>query len=525
MKRREFCFFAGATYSTILLSSCQSNHAENADLVPFTSIQLRDAIDSSQIAQKPNVLFISIDDLNDWVGALGGHPQAKTPNLDRLAKQGINFTKAYCAAPACNPSRTAVLTGIPPHVSGVYDNPQDWQAALPDVVTLPQLFQRSGYWVGGAGKLYHAHFFETEGWDELYPLKTREHGMFRDIVKASEMGQSPKPKNRPLNGIPDESGLNIFDWGAVDADAEEMTDAKVAAWVSEQLQQPPEARENRPFFLACGLFRPHLPWYIPQKYLDAFPLEDVQLPVIQANDLDDIPSPGIKLAKPDKDHANVTAQDEYRKAVQAYLASIYFVDEMLGRVLDALEASAYADNTIVALWSDHGWHLGEKLHWRKFTLWEEATRVPMIFKLPGGISGGAPEKKTVGNCDRPVNLLDLYPTLADLCGLKPPETVAGNSLVSLLQNPATPWEYPAVTSWYRHTSVRSEQFRLIQYDDGSQELYDHNIDPHEWTNLAEKSEFEGTIVELSQWIPKAFAPDAPKARSTRRLVRQIIDKL
>lgn len=442
---------------------------------------------------KPNVLFIAIDDLNDWIGALGGHPQAKTPNLDRLASRGVLFEKAYCAVPACNPSRTALMTGIPAHQSGVYLNAQPWRPVLPNAVTIPQHFRAHGYWAGGSGKIYHGRFPDPPSWDEYFPSKEQQKP------------DDPRPAKRPANGIPKTTN---FDWGPVTEGDDAMGDSQVANWISQQL-----ARDfDKPFFLAFGLYRPHLPWYVPKKYFDAFPLDEIELPSIRDDDLDDVPAAGRKMARPQRDHASVTKHDQYRQAVQAYLASGYFADTQLGKVLDALQSSAYADNTVVVLWTDHGWHLGEKHHWRKFALWEEALRTPMMWVVPKGTPGLESGTTAGGRCPRPVSHTDIYPTLIELCGLSEKPELPGTSLTPLLAEPTAAWNRPAVSTYGRKNhSVRTERWRFIQYADGSEELYDHQNDPMEWTNLANRPEHRDLIARLRRWLPVHNAPDAPKA--------------
>jgi arylsulfatase A-like enzyme len=429
----------------------------------------------------PNVLFICIDDLNDWTGFLGGHPDAKTPRLDRLASQSVVFSRAFCPAPACNPSRASILTGIRPSTSGVYFNPQPWRNSpvLKDIQTMPQYFREQGYVVKGSGKTFHDAFPDSASWDEYWPSFTRQKP------------DDPLPENMPLNGIPNTAH---FDWGPVDAAKEDMGDWQVADWVIDQLGK----QYDKPFFLACGFFRPHLPWYVPQEYFDRFPLDDITLPVVMENDTTDIPKAGKALIR-FRDHENVTKYNQWTRAVQGYLASGNFVDECVGRVVDALENSEFKDNTIIVLWSDHGWNLGEKHHWRKFALWENTTRTLFLVKAPG-ISGNG------SVCSSPVNLLDLYPTLVELCGLPPNLKNEGTSLVPLLNSPEQPWAVPSLTTYGkdRH-AVRLRTWRYIQYDDGSEELYNLETDPNEWTNLAQDPEFETIKTELKNHLPEINA--------------------
>lgn len=430
-------------------------------------------------ATRPNVLFIAVDDLNDWIGCLGGHPDAKTPNLDRLAARGVNFTRAYCAAPACNPSRAALLTGRRPSTSGVYHNNQPWRPVMRDVVTMPQYFMRHGYRVVGGGKIFHNSFNDPPSWEVWQPA-----------------GRFPEPSRVPYNGIPNSAH---FDWGPVAEDDSAMGDHVTVDWAIAELSKP----HDKPLFLACGLIRPHLPWYVPQKYFDLFPLAKVTLPTILDTDLDDVPPAGVRMAKPEGDHAKVIAHNQYRQAVQGYLASIAYADMEIGRLLDALDRSPLAGNTIVVLWGDHGWHLGEKHHWRKFALWEEATRVPLMIVAPGLTKPGSVSGRTV-------NLMDLYPTLADLCGLPIDPAWEGRSLRPLLAQPDAPWDYPSVTTHGRNNhAVRSERWRYIRYADGSEELYDHDADPLEWKNLAGDAQLAGVKQALARWLPTVNAPDAP----------------
>lgn len=448
---------------------------------------------SASAAERPNVLFIAIDDLNDWIGALGGHPQARTPNLDRLAERGVLFTHAYTVVPACNPSRAALMTGIPAHQSGVYLNSQPWRPAMPDAVTLPQHFRKAGYWVGGAGKIYHGAYPDPASWDEYWPSQTKNKP------------DDPMPPNRPVNGIPKAAH---FDWGPVDVPTEEMGDAQVVDWVSAKLA----GEFDKPFFLACGIFRPHLPWYAPQKYFDKFPLESIELPSVNPDDLVDVPAGGIRMAKPAGDHKKVLDHNQYRQAVQGYLASIALVDDTLGWLFDALDNSRYADNTIIVLWSDHGWHLGEKSHWRKFALWEEATRVPLMIVAPKGVAPGLQEGTKAGmRVDAPVSLLDIYPTLVELAGIEENSALAGWSLVPLLKNPKAKWDKPALTTHGRgNHALRTPLYRYIRYADGGEELYDHRTDPMEWKNLARDPQYSGVIGALKPWLPQTDAPDAEK---------------
>jgi len=473
INRRTFLQQAGTGAAAVALGSCAAPVARQAEGKPA----------------RPNVLFIAVDDLNDWIGCLGGHPQTRSPNIDRLARRGVLLANAQCAAPACNPSRAALLTGIRPSRSGVYHNPQPWRPAMPDAVTLPQHFMAHGYRVEGSGKIFHGAYPDPPSWHEYWPSKTRTR--LRD----------PTPDGRPLNGIPKTAH---FDWGPVRARDEDMGDRQVADWARGRLADG----LAEPFFLGVGIFRPHLPWYVPPKYFDMYPPDQVVLPKVKKTDLDDVPEIGRRMAKPERDHKRVVETDNWHKAVSGYLASIAFADVCVGRVLDALDASPYAENTIIVLWGDHGWHLGEKLHWRKFALWEEAAHAPLMMAGPGIARGG--------RCTRPVSFMDIYPTLVDLCGLGPNERLEGRSLRPLLQNPQAEWEPPALTTHGRNNhSLRSERWRYIRYADGSEELYDHASDEMEWTNLASDPKYDEVKRRLARYLPEVNVPDAPRDKRRR----------
>ena len=441
---------------------------------------------------KPNVLFIVIDDLNDWVGSLGGHPNAQTPNLDRLAQRGVLFTNAHCPAPICNPSRTAVMTGIRPSTSGIYGNLQPLRKspALGNALTLPQHFMAHGYHAMTSGKIFHHRWPDPKSWHESWPSHQ----------PPIPCDPEPPEEKRPLHGCPE---LRHFDWGSYGSDAE-MGDWKVADWTIDQLRKA----HKSPFFLACGFHRPHKPWYVPQKYFKMHPLEEIRLPIINEMDLSDVPYIGRKLARRNRDHELIVSEcGLFKEAVQAYLASISFVDVCVGRVVNALERSQYAQNTIIVLWSDHGRHLGEKRHWDKSTLWEEATRIPLIFVAPGLTPRD-------GRCSAPVNLIDIYPTLVELCGLSPIKELEGISLRLLLENPKLTRPEPSLTTygWNNH-ATRSKRWRYIRYYDGSEELYDHDNDSFEWTNLALDPRYAAIKQELKRFLPQQTASGIPHEQS------------
>ena len=452
---------------------------------------------NSTAAAKPNILFIAIDDLNDWVGCLGGHPQTRTPNLDRLAASGVLFTNAHCAAPSCNPSRTAIFTGISPHRSGLYQNGQKMREVLPNAELLPKTLSQAGYWSAGSGKMLH-YFIDARSWDEYFPPKDTEDPFPRTLY----------PQKRPVS-LPRGGPWQYIetDWGALDAtDAEYGGDYLVADWVGKQLAK----KHEQPFFIACGIYRPHEPWFVPKKYFDAFPIDKIQLPPgYRADDLDDLPPEG-KRHGPNRYFDHIRKHNQWKPAIQGYLASIYFADTMLGHVLDALEKGPNAENTIVVLWSDHGWHLGEKQHWQKYTGWRACSRVPLIVKVPKG-SDGLTDGTQPAICDRPVSLLSLAPTLLQLCGLPPQQRHDGPSLVPLLADPGADWPHVALTHLQRAGSfgLSDNRWRYIHYAGGGEELYDVQSDPYEWHNLAEKKEHQVTLKRLRSLAPTQFVKIVP----------------
>lgn len=433
----------------------------------------------------PNVLFIAVDDLNHWVGHLHRNPQTKTPNIDRLAGMGVTFTNANCAAPACNPSRAALMSGLRPSTSGCYDNGQAWSPVIPKKLTLTTQFLNAGYNVYGAGKIYHAKQHRDGEWTEYFQ------------EQPTKLTLDPSAKNNGVGGIK---------FGPLSNTESDMPDYKVVDYALEKLDE----KHDKPFFLAVGFVKPHMPWSVPKSYFDRVPLDSIQLPPHAKNDLQDVPEAGIKMAKPNGDHALMLKSGRWDEAVQAYLATIQFTDDQIGRLLDGLQQSDYRDNTIIVLWGDHGWHLGEKEHWRKFAIWEEACRAPLIWVAPGVTSANAV-------CDRPVDFMSIYPTLCDLSGISIPDHVEGPSIVPLLKDSQAAWEPPALTTFHRNNhSFRSEQFRYIRYADGSEELYDHVEDPYEWTNLAKDTKYDEVKANFQKYLPKKNVPELPKGTGNNK---------
>lgn len=435
---------------------------------------------------KPNVLFIAIDDLRDWVGFLGC-AQVKTPNLDRLAARGVRFTRSYCAAPVCNPSRAALMSGLRPSSSGVYSNSDDWRQIIPDVTTIPLHFRANGYYAVGAGKIYHEAYRRPGDWDEYLAPGAADGDGAENPGKAKARKKAEKLAD---SDAPDD-GVGGIRFKPLNCDDNEMTDYATVSYCLEQLAQP----RDKPLFLACGIQKPHMPWSVPKKYYDMYPLEKIELPRILEHDLDDIPPAGVAMAKPQGDHAAILKSGRWKDAVQGYLAAITFCDAMIGRLLDGFDKSASRDNTIICLWSDHGWHLGEKEHWRKFALWEEATRAPFAMVVPGLTRPG-------GVCERTTDYMNIFPTLCDLCGIPIPKHVQGGSIRPLLADPAAKWDRPAQTTHgFQNHAVRTEQWRYIRYANGDEELYNEQSDPLEWTNLARDERYAEVKAELAKAFP------------------------
>lgn len=428
-------------------------------------------------ADKPNVLFIAIDDMNDWVGSFGGHPQVLTPNMDKLAERGTLFSNAHCQAPICNPSRVSLTLGKLPSTTGMYFLAPNFRAVdgTKNEVTLFQYFRKFGYYASTMGKVFHGKADEAS-FDHIEPT--------RGWRKPKEKIHYTLPGSHPG-----------WDWGEVNTPDEDMTDYKTAEWAAGVL--PELARKPEPFFLAIGFHLPHVPIYASKKWYDLYPLGGIQLPPSMPDDRDDLPeiSKVLTLNPTAPRHEWMIENDEARQAVRAYLAANSFVDSLVGMVLEGLKQSGEEDNTVIVLWSDHGFHLGEKLRWAKRTLWEETTRVPLIISVPG-IKGGQ-------RSHRPVGLIDLFPTLNELCGLPAKKDLEGVSLVPLLKNPELKWDRPALCTFgpNNHT-LRSEDFRYTQYADGTEEFYDHRNDPNEWFNLAGDPQYRSIIRDFRKRLPR-----------------------
>lgn len=454
---------------------------------------------NSHANDKPNVLLIAIDDLNDWIGCMDGHPQSLTPNIDKLAARGTLFTNAHCQAPICGPSRASLLSGRYPHETGVYNQPKGGNALSTDPIffdgqLLPQYFAKNGYTTYGVGKITH-------GYDqEATFLYTGSKGNSGPKPEGPKAPNDVRFNYRPNYELP-YTGTQT-DWGAFPDRDDEMPDHQTASWIIPHIAK----EHDKPFFMAVGFHRPHVPFYAPQEWFDMHPLENIILPEIPYDDLSDVPEIGRLIHElpryPDIDWLRANDNEQLRLCVQAYLACTTFVDAQVGRVLDALESSPHADNTIIVLFSDHGYHIGEKERVSKQGLWEESTKVPFIIATP---NGQGLEKR-----HQPVGLIDIYPTLIDLCDLPKRPQNAGRSLVPLVENSGTSWRHSIITTYAKNNhTLRSNRFRYIRYEDGSEELYDHFRDSHEWTNLANYPEYTSELETFRKNLPKDNAPYHP----------------
>ncbi|MBD1420869.1 sulfatase [Sphingobacterium chuzhouense] len=435
--------------------------------------------------EMPNILMIAVDDLNDFIGAMG-NPDAITPNIDKLASQGVTFTNAHCQAPLCGPSRASIMTGLRPSSTGIYgmiaDNEiKDVNMRTQKTPFLHEHFKEAGYYLLGVGKIFHQHFPD---------------GLLDEDGGKSEYGPLPEKRFKW-----DKKGT-ATDWGAFPTEDIAMPDDYATAWAVEKLSQ----QYDKPFFLSVGLIRPHVPWYVPQKWFDLYDPQKLHLPAYLPNDKADLPDITKKIddwpMMPTTEWA--IEHNEWRNILQAYLACVSYADHNIGRILDALRKSKYAENTIVVLWSDHGYRLGEKNTFAKVSLWDRATKAPLIFSGAGVPEG---EKR-----NQAVELLDIYPTLTDLAGLTHNALNEGSSLVPLMKNDHYKWNKPAITSWGRNnTSIKTKDYRFIKYEDGSKELYDIKKDPNEWNNLAGEAKYAKVMKRLEALLPKDNVPWSDKS--------------
>ena len=493
-------------------NACLSISSFSALLLPFAVILISQTTlegADAKAKSRPNIVMIAIDDLNDWVEPLGGHPDVKTPAMRRLAERGLTFTNAHCQAPLCNPSRTSLMTGKRPTSTGIYGL-SPWLRNVPefeDLVTLPQHFAQHGYRTLIGGKIYHGNNGRKKQKGQKKNLECDVWG------PGASVGVRPKAKL-----IPPTPGGNhsLMDWGTFPHKDEDKGDWKVASWAVEQIDQMPT---DKPYFLSVGFFLPHVPCYATQKWFDLYPDETLTMPPILKGDRTDTPDSSwyIHWDLPEPRTSWLEKNNQLRPLVRSYLACVSFVDSQVGRVLDAVEKSPQADNTIVVLWSDHGYHLGEKAISGKNSLWRHSTRVPLIFAGPGIPSGQ--------NCGQPAELLDLYPTLSGLAGLPNITQTEGLSLEPQISDPNTSRERPAMcTHNAGNHSICDTRWRFIRYADGKSELYDRQNDPWEHNNLLKGDPFftdknkiapsaRFAVERLLKYLPEQELPLAPGSRA------------
>ncbi len=448
---------------------------------------------------RPNVLMIAVDDLNDYVSILQNHPGIKTPNFDRLAKRSVNFTRAYCAAPLCNPSRTAVCTGMAPHQTGVYQLSDLIMKSAPALaaVSMEEQFKRHGYDTYLTGKYYHAGPANWWPEDRMAAMWTERRMPFSDHGPILQRG------NKVM-------GPGIFAIGPAPDGMASMPDVAILKNTQGWLAQ----KHDKPFFMVHGISKPHLSFVVPQQFFDLHPLDSIVLPKTPDNDYSDIPAT-VKttfLSKSDLEHfANVRkAKNGCKEVMQAYLASISFCDWVVGQLLDALDASPFAKNTIVVLWSDHGYHIGEKEKMHKRALWTQSSRVPFLISVPGMATAGR-------SCAAPVSLMDIYPTLNELCALyqKVPQKLAGRSLAPLLKDPDHEWPHIVVTSHAIGSAAATDaRYHFNRYADGAEELYDHQNDPREYVNLSSNPAMKPVKERLAASLPQHWVP-APGGKNRK----------
>ena len=449
---------------------------------------------SRAYGDQPNVLMICIDDLNDWTGFLGGHPQTLTPHMDALANRGRNFSNAHCAVPVCTSSRVSVMSGVAATTHGSYEIGPSYQQlpTLAEIPTIQRYFKDHGYYTLAGGKVLH-HGFSGRLAEDL------------DRSLGRPRTRRPKePMSRPSHWSA------AWDWGPHPEQDTEMADHQLAKTAAAALEEDFE----KPFFMTVGFFRPHVPLFVPPRWFDLYNAETLIVPNHPKDDLSDLPKNFLSIndyaVAPT--HAEVVKHRRQRSLTHAYLASISFVDHCVGIVLDALRSSSHADNTIIVLWSDHGFHLSEKHHWAKRTLWEESTRGPLLFVGPGIQPGD--------QCKEPASLIDIYPTLVELCNLPKPSHLEGLSLVAQLNHHGANRDRPAITSsYFGNHAIRSRDWRLIHYEDGAEELYDHRNDPDEFSNLAGDERYQSIRDQLASWLPSQAEPEF-KTNSERNKTRR-----
>ncbi len=494
-----------AVKKRLIIGHCMNRNTFRYSLISSLIVAVLSPLNSvlaGDNSVSPDVLFVVVDDMNDWISLLDPEAPIETPNLERLASRGTLFTRAYCASPACNPSRVATLTGLRPSTTGAYGNKSDWRSAVPNRKTIMQQFMAAGYDVRGAGKIFHHHldgaFHDDDSFGDFQPMRPQKYPTMK------------------LNGAP-EYGSRNTDWGQWPKQVEDSIDFHTAAYCVEALNHP---TRDKPLFLACGIYKPHSPFFAPADFHK--PYHNMELPARNPDDWSDLPPGAAALVRNKKWFWNgmmnleKNQQGSYQNFIRAYAACAAFADAQIGRVLDALDASPRGDNTIVVLWSDHGFHLGEKEHIEKFALWEKSNHIPFIVVAPGVTTPGS-------RCGYPVDMTAIYPTLLEICGLPADSKCDGHSLVPLLRDPQAKWDRPAVMTYMRgNHAIRSERWRYIRYADGSEELYDHDADRNEWHNLADDKRYAEVVASHSKWLPKTEAkqvPDLKKPKSKTEIAR------
>jgi len=415
-----------------------------------------------------------------------GFPGVKTPNLEKFAQTALNFTKAYCAAPVCNPSRAALLSGIAPYKSGIYDNIDEISTSkiILNAAFLPEHFKANGYETLTRGKIFHTT-----------PSKDRYAAMWDKDSGKGNYGPTPQVKNIPPT-VKVPGNFNYQPWTGPDSDHPDNVTAETAInWLKQ--------KHDKPFFIAAGLYKPHNPWTAPKEFFDMYALEDIKLPPMLANDWDDLPPVAKKWAANPVNFEALKGTGQWEAVVRSYLACITFMDWNLGRIISTLDNSPYKNNTIVCVFADNGFHLGEKKHFAKYALWEKTTHILFMWQV---LSLTKPRQV----CEKPVNLLDIYPTLTELCKLPlPTQQLDGRSIVKLLANPAGSWEYPSVTTYQPgNQTLRDEKYRYIRYQDGGEELYDEVNDPNEWYNLAADPKMQKVLLSFRHKLVNNFVPPA-----------------
>jgi uncharacterized sulfatase len=438
--------------------------------------------------KKLDVLFIAIDDLNTAIGCYG-HPVARTPNIDRLAKRGMRFERAYCQYPLCNPTRASLMTGRRPDTTRVLDNAIHFRKALPDVVTLSQHFRNNGYFAARVGKIYHYGVpgqIGTSGLDDP--------PSWEKVVNPR--GRDKDDEKMVVNVTPKLALGASLSYLIADGADEEQTDGKGAAAAIEMMRE----KRDKPYFLAVGFYRPHVPCVAPKKYFDMYPLDEMVVPPVHR---EGVPRPAFT-----NDKANYGLSDtKCREFLRAYYAATTFVDAQVGKLLDELDRQKAWDHTVVVLWGDHGWHLGEHGLWQKMSLFEESVHVPLVFRAPGMKAAGK-------SCKRLAEFVDVYPTLSDICGLGVPEGLQGISLKKYLDDPTLPGKQAALSQVQRGgakmgmpfmgRSVRTERWRYTEWENGKRgkQLYDHDADPQEQMNLSSDPKHGETVKMLQALLMK-----------------------